>query len=40
MDSTQDSGFCAEAVVSRIVAAVESGVRTDAITIRPDEEES
>jgi hypothetical protein len=39
MDSTQDSAFCAEGAVSCIVA-VESGVRTGAITIRPYEEES
>jgi hypothetical protein len=40
MDSTQDSAFCAEAAVSCIVAAVESGVCAGAITIRPYEEES
>jgi hypothetical protein len=39
VDSAQDSAFVAEGAVSRIVAAVESGVRTDAITIRPYEEE-
>jgi hypothetical protein len=36
----QDSAFCADDAVSRIVAAVESGVRTGAIAIRPCEEES